>query len=168
MDDGDRWDDPPQAETGGRPAGSAAGDSATPGPSGPPPAYPRLESPGAGDWIARLAAPTEATKGWLKFMGIVSIAAGVVTALTLFGILWAWLYIWLGVLLWQAGERADQAAARRDPFMLEQYLLKLKTVITIAGVVVAVGLVLSVFAMLAVLAVGWVGLMAGLRDAFPL
>ncbi len=162
----DRWDNPPPVDAGGgRPAGPDPGTLAPPDPLT---SYPRPAYPSAGDWIARLAIPTEATKGWLKFMGIVSIAAGILTALTLIGILWAWLYIWLGALLWQAGVRAEQAAARRDPFMLEQYLVKLKTVITISGVVIAVGVVLSVFALFVVLAVGWVGLMAGLRNAFPL
>ncbi|MFO7651171.1 MAG: DUF5362 family protein, partial [bacterium] len=43
--------------------------------------------------------------GWLKFFGIVTIIAGALNALSLVGILWAWLPIWLGVLLVQAGSR---------------------------------------------------------------
>ncbi|NIW79677.1 MAG: hypothetical protein GWN16_09545, partial [Calditrichae bacterium] len=46
---------------------------------------------------------------WLKFLGIVSIISGAVVAITIVGIIIAWLPIWLGVLLFQAGDRAYQS-----------------------------------------------------------
>lgn len=106
-------------------------------------------------WFGRLVIPVQESKGWLKFMGVVLIASGILTALTLVGIIVAWLYIWLGVLLWQAGERANQAVQLREPVMLEQYLQKIKTVAVIAGVTTAVSIVLSVFAFIITLALGW-------------
>jgi hypothetical protein len=107
------------------------------------------------------------TKSWLKFLGVVAIVAGCLNAITVIGLLWAWLYIWLGVLLWQAGESAGRAAAQRDPGMLEQYLIKLKTVITIAGVVVSIGVLTAGLGLLVLLSIGWVGLMSALGEFFP-
>lgn len=123
---------------------------------------------GGGDWFARFLTPAEDTKGWLKFMGIVSIVSGALMAFTVIGILWAWLYVWLGVLLWQAGDRAGQAVARRDAAMFEQYLLKLKTVIMIAGVVVAIGVLLTALGLVMLLTVGWLGLMEALEGLYPI
>jgi hypothetical protein len=119
------------------------------------------------DWLSRFLLPAHETKSWLKFLGVVAFAAGCLTALTVVGLLWAWLYIWLGVLLWQAGESAGRATALRDPGMLEQYLLKLKTIITIAGVVVSIGVLATGFALLVLLSIGWMGLMSALGEIFP-
>jgi len=40
--------------------------------------------------------------GWLKFVGIVTIVSGALAALSVIGIVFAWIPIWLGVLLMQA------------------------------------------------------------------
>ena len=108
-----------------------------------------------GGWFGRLLMPVFDSKGWLKFMGVVLIMSGVLTALTLVGIIIAWLYIWLGVLLWQAGDRANQAATLREPVMLEQYLQKIKTIVVIAGVTTAASIVLSIFTLVITIALGW-------------
>jgi hypothetical protein len=120
-----------------------------------------------GDWLSRLLVPAYEAKGWLKFLGATCVVVGGLQALTIVGLLVAWVYIWAGVLLWQAGDRAGQATARHDAFMLEQYLQKLKTVIVIGGVVTAIGVLFAVFAILLMLTVGWVSWMAAIREAFP-
>ncbi len=99
--------------------------------------------------------PALESKGWLRFLGVVMIASGVLSVLSIVGILFAWLYIWVGVLLWQAADRASQAAQMREPAMLEQFLLKLKTVIIIAGVATAVSVILSIFGFIMMFAFGW-------------
>jgi hypothetical protein len=113
-----------------------------------------------GDWFTRLLVPTYESKGWLKFLGIVMIISGGITALTIVGLIVAWLYIWVGVLLWQAGDRANTAYLSRDPSMLEQYLQKIKTVIVIGGVMTAIGLVASVLSIALALAFGWMAMVA--------
>jgi hypothetical protein len=75
-----------------------------------------------------------------------SMISGGLAALTIVGLLFAWLYIWVGVLLWQAGDRATWAHMRRNPALLAEHLVRMKTVITICGVFVAVSLVLAVMA----------------------
>jgi len=116
--------------------------------------------PPPGDLFSRLLVPTYESKGWLKFLGIVMIISGGLTALSIVGLIIAWLYIWVGVLLWQAGDRANTAYLSRDPSMLEQYLQKMKTVIVIGGVMTAIGLVAAVLSIVLALAFGWMAMLA--------
>jgi hypothetical protein len=104
------------------------------------------------DWLGRLLVPAAESKGWLKFLSVVLFAVGVLSALSIVGIVVAWLYIWVGVLLWQAAERVGRAQAQRDPRMLEEYLKKLRTLIVISGVVTVVHLAAAV---LCVAMLGW-------------
>jgi hypothetical protein len=62
-------------------------------------------APPSGDALAvrELSVPLFQAKGWLKFLGILSIIGGVFQALTIVGIIYAWIPIWSGVLLHQAG-----------------------------------------------------------------
>lgn len=123
-----------------RPPGAPVAPPLEPGtPHGP-------SGPGAGGWFERLILPAYESKGWLKFLGVLLIISGGFLALTIVGLLFAWLPIWIGVLLWQAGDRAGVAYGRRDPLMFEQYVQKLKTVIVIIGVVAAVKIVLMILA----------------------
>jgi hypothetical protein len=144
----------------------APGTSASPAPqptSGPPPGYgPTGAGPGVppGDWFTRLLQPAFESKGWLRFLGVVAIASGALAALTIVGILFAWLYVWVGVLLWQAGERAGQAWLQRDPAVFEQFMRKLKTLITIAGVATVLSLAVGLLAFLTALSLGWMALLA--------
>jgi hypothetical protein len=93
--------------------------------------------------------------GWLKFFGIITIIAGALNALSLVGILWAWLPIWLGVLLVQAGSRAGKYAGTGSEVTLEALLGKLKSYYLITGIVtiVWVGIVLLGGIVLAVLTI---------------
>lgn len=93
--------------------------------------------------------------GWLKFFGIVTIIAGALNALSLIGILWAWLPIWLGILLVQAGSRAGEYAGTGAEPALENLLGKLKNYYLITGVVtiIWVGILLLGGILLAVLTI---------------
>ena len=82
-------------------------------------------------------------KGWMKFMGILTIIGGGINALTIVGIVWAWLPIWLGIVLVQAGSRAGEYAARGDAAALEAMTGKIKTYFTISGIVLIISLALS-------------------------
>ena len=84
--------------------------------------------------------------GWMKFIGILNIIAGAVNALTIIGILWAWLPIWLGVVLTQAGFRAREYADKGDMASLEAMTGRLKTYFTLSGVVMIVSIALGVIA----------------------
>jgi hypothetical protein len=130
-------------------------------PSAVPPPIPPAPAP---DWFSRLLQPVAESTGWLKFLSVAVIALGVLTALTIVGLVIAWLYIWVGVLLWQASERATRAQLTRDPAQLEEYLRKLRTLIVIAGVALIVNLAAAVLFLSLALALGW---MATLLHSLP-
>lgn len=82
--------------------------------------------------------------GWLKFLGIVNIIMGAFTALSIVGILVAWLPIWLGVLLLQAGSRATTARATNNPRELVTMVEKLRLYFIIQGILMIVGIAFTV------------------------
>lgn len=146
---------PPAAAYPGSPAGGFY-------PPGPPPMAggPGAAPPVSSDWFRRLLMPAYESKPWLRFLGVVCIAGGALSALTIVGLVVAWLYIWVGVLLWQAGDRVGQAYLRNDPAMFEQFMLKLRTLITIAGVATVLSLAVAVIGVLMALSFGWMALIA--------
>ncbi len=106
-------------------------------------------SPGAFA-LAQLKQTAQNMSAWLKFLGIVNIVSGAITAISIVGLLIAWLPIWMGVLLFQAGERAANARHSEDFSYLAQMMDKLKTYFVINAVliivVLAFVLILVVFA----------------------
>ncbi len=88
--------------------------------------------------------------GWMKFMGIMSIIAGCLQALTIFGLVIAWLPIWMGVVLTKAGSKAGEYADKGDFAALEDMTGQLKTYFTISGVLIIVSFGLTI-----VFAVAW-------------
>jgi preprotein translocase subunit SecG len=93
-------------------------------------------------------------KGWLKFLGIMSIVAGAMYALTLVGIVVAWMPIWLGVLMVKAGSKAQAYADRGDPADLTRYTGALKTMFTIMGIVMIISMALGIISAIIGVAVG--------------
>ncbi|MEO0081723.1 MAG: DUF5362 domain-containing protein [candidate division WOR-3 bacterium] len=92
----------------------------------------------------QLLANIRGMKGWLKFIGILTLIMGILQALSLIGILWAWLPIWMGIILTQAGSRAQEYAERNDPAALTGLTSKLRTYFVIQGVLLIVSLCLAV------------------------
>ena len=108
--------------------------------------------------VRELAAPLASGRGWMKFLGILSIVSGALGALSIVGIIWAWLPIWLGVLLFQAASGVEQAAISGDStsFVIAQNRLKLYFVINGVTIIVAFALVVLF------LIFGGMALMAGI------
>jgi hypothetical protein len=89
--------------------------------------------------------------GWLKFVGIVTIVSGALAALSVVGIVFAWIPIWLGILLMQAAARAENARISENPHELVQMFEKLRLYFLINGVMIILGLI---FALLVILSIG--------------
>jgi hypothetical protein len=89
--------------------------------------------------------------GWMKFMGIMSIIGGCLQALSIFGLVIAWLPIWMGVVLTKAGAKAGEYADKGDFASLESLTGQLKTYFTISGILIIVSLALSIVAVVTVL-----------------
>jgi hypothetical protein len=96
--------------------------------------------------------------GWMKFLGIVSIVGGALNALSLIGILWAWLPIWVGIVLMQAGSRAGEFAERGDAPSLTAFMGRLKTYFAISGITIIISLALSIITVIAVVVLMAAGL----------
>jgi hypothetical protein len=103
--------------------------------------------------IQELSAPIYQSRGWLKFLGVLSIIGGVTQAISVVGILIAWLPIWMGVLMFQAGSSIDSAGQFGDKFALLRSLNSLKTYFVLQGVLtlLAIVVVLSMLCILFIL-----------------
>ena len=96
--------------------------------------------------VTELSTPIYQAKGWMKLVGILMIIYGVMVALSIIGIVIAWLPIWMGVLLFQAASNAEQANMSGDQTALYTSLAKLKTYFTIMGIMTLISLILTVVA----------------------
>lgn len=78
---------------------------------------------------------------WLRFVGVVTIGAAIPSVLSIVGIVFAWLPIWLGVLLFQAGTAARRGSDEELIRMIERlriYFIVQSVVIIVALVVFAI------------------------------
>jgi hypothetical protein len=94
--------------------------------------------------VQQLSVPIFQARGWLKFLGILSIISGVLTALSIVGIIYAWLPIWMGVLMYQAGSSIDSASQFGDRFAFLQSMGSLKTYFVLQGVLSLIAIVFVV------------------------
>ena len=101
--------------------------------------------------VAALRSIASRMGAWLKFLGVASIFLGAFIAVITYGIglLFAWMPIWLGVLLFQAGERAGRAGQDSDPHPLIELLEKLRSYFVVysvaAIVVITMMIILTIF-----------------------
>jgi hypothetical protein len=99
--------------------------------------------------VREISQPLERAAGWIKFIGIVLIVYGVVLAISIIGLILAWLPIWLGVLLLKASNKSRFAFFSGDKNSLIDALLSLNNYFTIYGVMiiisVVIGIVVSLF-----------------------
>ncbi len=94
--------------------------------------------------VRELSTPLAAGKGWMKFLGIMFIIQGVFTALSIIGILIAWLPIWLGILLNQSATSIERAQMSGDEAAMRMSLDKLRTFFAIQGVLMLIGIIMAI------------------------
>lgn len=85
--------------------------------------------------------------GWLKFLGVINIIYGALTALSIVGIIIAWIPIWMGVLLFQAGSSATNAQMGHSNHEMVTMVRKLKTffILTSILIIVSIATIIIVF-----------------------
>lgn len=93
--------------------------------------------------IQQLSAPIYQARGWLKLIGVLSIVGGAAQALSIVGIVVAWLPIWLGVLLYQAASSIESAAQSGDRFAFLRSMNNLKMYFVIQGVLTLLGILVA-------------------------
>ncbi len=106
--------------------------------------------------IKEVSAPVFQARGWMKLIGVLSIIVGVLYALTLIGIIFAWLPIWMGVILYQAGSSSEEAYYNGDKYSFLKSMTQLKLYFTIMGITMLICIILTVIMMIVFLAGGLV------------
>ena len=109
--------------------------------------------------VRAIVRPLTDGKFWMKLLGVMMIISGGLQVLSIIGILWAWVPIWLGVLLFQSAGAAAEASATGDVAAATRATDKLRLFFMIQGILMLIALLmvgvvflLGGFAMLAGLA----------------
>lgn len=97
--------------------------------------------------IQSVSSPLYSARGWIKLLAVVALIYGVLMAISIVGLLVAWLPIWLGVLLWQSTGALEQAYLAGDTERFIYAQKKIATWFTITGVVLLLQLLLVLAAM---------------------
>ena len=109
-----------------------------------PYAIPPASTPQENQMVQQLSVPIYQARGWLKFLGVLSIISGVGSALSIVGIIFAWLPIWMGVLMFQAVSSIESAGLVGDRFAFLHSLGSLKTYFILQGVLTLIGIIFAV------------------------
>jgi len=94
--------------------------------------------------VKEISNPLFANKGWIKFLGILMIIYGGFVALSIVGIVIAWLPIWLGVLLNKVANKIGMAQYSGNKSDLLEAQKNLATYFTIYGVLALIGIAFAV------------------------
>ncbi|GAA0565631.1 DUF5362 family protein [Halomonas salifodinae] len=110
---------------------------------------PNLSQPHASQEALRdLVEPIYRAKFWMQLTGVMLILAGAITAISIIGLLVAWIPVWAGVVLMQTAGAAQRAYDGSDAREMKFAMGKLKTYFTIFGVLALIYLVLGIGGML--------------------
>jgi hypothetical protein len=105
--------------------------------------------------VTQLSAPLYSAKGWMKFIGILLIVMGVTYALSIVGIIFAWIPIWLGILVTGAANKIDTAYRTGDKYSFIEAQKKIGLYFTIYGVLILIGLILILLFFVIALSTGF-------------
>ncbi|CAN0552220.1 unnamed protein product [Ectocarpus sp. 12 AP-2014] len=92
--------------------------------------------------------PIYRAKFWMQLTGVMLIISGILTALSVVGIIVAWIPIWAGVVIMKSAKAANKAFQSGDASETKFALEKIKTYFTIFGVLILIYLATFVGAML--------------------
>lgn len=81
--------------------------------------------------------------GWIKFLGITAIIAGGLYALSIIGIIIAWLPIWIGIILIRVANGSKEVAEGKIE-SLGEMLGSLKTFFMLSGILTIISIVFSI------------------------
>ena len=107
--------------------------------------------------VQDLSLPLAQSKGWMKLLGVMMIIYGILIAISVVGLIIAWIPVWIGVLLFQAASAVEQAQLGGDADAMLRAMGKLKTYFTISGVLMLIGIIVGVVGFL----MGVFGVMTG-------
>ena len=97
--------------------------------------------------VRELGLPLLESKGWIKFLGVVSVIQGIIAVFSIVGILIAWLPIWIGVLLYQSATILERAYRSGDKETYYHAMAKLRTYFMIQGILTLIGILIAAVAL---------------------
>lgn len=118
---------------------------------------------GSDNSLTNLIEPLYQAKFWMQLIGVIMIIGGLFTALTIIGIIVAWIPIWAGIVLMQAAGSVDLAYTANNSEAALTAMRRLKTYFTIFGVLMLVYIVFTVIMMLFGIGAGMMGMGAGMH-----
>ncbi len=107
--------------------------------------------------IREVSAPLWEARTWMRFLGAVAILYGGLLALTVIGLIVAWLPIWIGTLLFQAAGAAERAQENADQECLIRSLGKLRLCFAVLGALALLGILVASLFLVAAIAGGFLG-----------
>lgn len=110
--------------------------------------------------VREVSGPLYQARFWMKLGGVLMIIYGGLVALSIVGIIFAWLPIWLGLLLYQAASSAELARSSGEVEALVQSVDKLRLYFTITGIVMLISVIIGVGAIM----LGGLAMMAGMME----
>ena len=113
--------------------------------------------------VQYISHPLYKCKGWMKLLGVLYIITGVIQAITIFGIIFAWLPIWIGVLLFQSATAAEEAYYNGNEYELVKSLTKLKTFFIIFGILALLSIIFALLFVLFFIMTGTLFSFSGMR-----
>ena len=106
--------------------------------------------------LTELFEPISSRSKWMRFLGILLIVYGVFIALSIIGLVVAWIPIWLGLLLVRAADASKNLIITEDADYAVELSENIGKFIKITGIVALVWLVLAVITILV-----WIPLVIG-------
>lgn len=94
--------------------------------------------------VANVMRPLQDAAGWMKLVGTLAIIYGVLLAITIVGLIIAWLPIWMGILVNRAADDARAATMAGDEARAIAATNSLGTIFKVYGVIVLLGIVFAV------------------------
>ncbi len=104
--------------------------------------------------VREISQPLKNAAGWMRFLGIAMIVYGILIALSIVGIVIAWLPIWLGVLMTRSANRVNEAYYQGNQFALTESLRNLGSYFTINGVILLISIIFIVILMIVLFSSG--------------
>ncbi|MBA3848146.1 MAG: DUF5362 domain-containing protein [Planctomycetes bacterium] len=96
--------------------------------------------------------PLAHRRGWLVFLAVLAFIYGGLCAITIVGLIIAWLPIWIGVLLMRSANAFRDAMATGDAERGRAAIEALSTILLIYGIMMAIGL--GIYGLAIVVAIG--------------
>lgn len=104
--------------------------------------------------VREISQPLKNTVGWMRFLGIAMIVYGILMALSIVGLVIAWLPIWLGVLMTRSANRVNEAFYQGNQFALTESLRNLGSYFTINGVMLLISIIFIVVLVIVLFSTG--------------